>query len=270
MRSLSLLLLLAGLAQSEEADIGPILEKIRKGSPSDCVEALGMLTPGKEERAAKPIAIRLVTEADAQVQATLREALAAYKGNVLVQALKTGFETKGVKDEYRTMILELLVAEKSETAVNLVGKIAFESEMKAMREAGQKALAAYGDAAVKCAATYLHAGDQKIATAAVATLQAIDTVEAGNALAGCMAVGSEKELIRILKITSQTRDDAITAMVAMGDEAVPGLLTGLDNLLYQKWSSYVLCKISGEFHTQKDKAGWMDWWKRHLAEKSGR
>lgn len=258
----------AALAE-DAADLGPMLDKIRKGSPAECVEVLKKLTPGKEERAAKPIAIRLVTETDAQAREELRAALAAYKGAVLVQAVKTGFETKGVTDDFRLMLLELLKDEKSETAVNLVGKVAFESEMKAVREAGQKALVAYGDAAVKCAMSWLHA-EQKIATEAVGVLQAIDTVEAGKALAWCMADGGEKELNRILKITSKTRDDAVTAMIAMGDEAVPGLLAGLDNLLTQKWSSYVLQKISGEFYTQKDKAGWLGWWKRHQAEKAGK
>lgn len=264
-----LVLPLAAFAE-DAADLGPILDKIRKGSASECVEALGRLAPGKEERASKPIAIRLVTETDAKAREELRQALAAYKGTVLVQAVKTGFETKGVTDDYRLMILELLKDEKSETAVNLVGKVAFESEMKAVREAGQKALVAYGDAAVKCAMSWLHAPEQKIATEAVGVLQAIDTVEAGKALAWCMADGGEKELNRILKITSKTRDDAVTAMIAMGDEAVPGLLAGLDNLLTQKWSSYVLQKISGEFYTQKDKAGWLGWWKRHQAEKAGK
>lgn len=258
------------LADDPSIDYAAVLEKIRKGSPSDCMEALGKLAPGKEERAAKPIAIRLVTETDAQTKAALRESLGAYKGSVLVQAVKTGLETKGVTDEYRTMALELLGPEKGEAAILLVGKIAFESEMKAMRAAGQKTMAGFGDEAVKCTSSYVRSADQKIATEAVATLQAIGTVEAGKALTGCMADGGEKELNRIAKITSRTRDDAVTALIAMGDNAVPGLLLGLDGQLYQKWCSYVLQKISGEFHTQKDKAGWLDWWKRHQAEKAGK
>lgn len=272
MRTLLLVLLSPALlfADDPAIDYAAILEKIRKGSPSDCIEAIGKLTPGKEERAAKPIAVRLVTEADAQAKAALREALTAYKGAVLVQAVKTGLETKGVTDEYRTMALELLGPEKGEAAVLLVGKIAFESEMKAMREAGQKTMAGFGDEAVKCTSSYVRSSDQKIATEAVATLQAIGTIEAGKALTGCLAIGSEKELLRIAKITSKTRDDAVTALTAMGDNAVPGLLLGLDGQLYQKWCAYVLTKISGEFHTQKDKAAWLDWWKRHQAEKAGK
>ncbi|MCE9582395.1 MAG: hypothetical protein K8T20_07870, partial [Planctomycetes bacterium] len=184
MRRLTLLLLVsAAFADDPAIDVATIIPKIRSGSPSECVEAVGKLPPGKEERAAKPIAIRLVTEADAQARAVLREALAAYKGAVLVQAVKTGLETKGVTDDYRQMALDLLGKEKNDTAVTLVGKIAFESEMKAMRESGQKTLVAFGDDGVKSAATYIRSADQKIASEAVQVLKAFNSEEAGKALA---------------------------------------------------------------------------------------
>jgi hypothetical protein len=265
-----LLPLLSPLARAEETDIAALLEKIRKGPPAECAEALGTLEPGKEERAAKPIATRLVTETDAQARAALKEALAAYKGQTLVQAVKTGLEMKECSDEFRTIALELLGPVKEESAVNLVVKIAFRSEMKAMREAAQQTLAGYGDLAVSATAAYMRTTDQKIADEAIATLKAINTEKSAVPLVNTLLVGSEKELLRMGGITNMTREHSIEAIIAMGDTSVPALLSGLDNLATQKWCSYCLQKISGEFFTQKDKAGWTGWWKKRLAEKAGR
>jgi hypothetical protein len=272
MKRLFLFLLPALSAYAEEpaVEIGPILEKIRKGSPTECVEAVGKLEPGKEERASKPMAIRLVTEADAQVRAVLREALAAYKGMVLVQAMKTGLETKGVNDEYRQIAIELLAAEKGEVAVGLVAKIAFMSEMKAMRESGQKALVAYEDLAIKPTLAYVKSGDQKIASEAVATLKSIGTEAVGKALIVFIPDGGEKEIMRIVGITNKTRDQVGKALIDMGDKAVPGLLQGLDSPLYQRWSGVILQQMTGETYAITDRAAWGAWWKRRQAENAGR
>jgi hypothetical protein len=267
---LCLLPALAAFAEDPAPEIGPILDKIRKGSPTECVEAVGKLAPGKEERAAKPMAVRLVTEADAQVRAVLQEALAAYKGMVLVQAMKTGLETKGATDEYRQMAIDLLAAEKGEAAIALVVKIAFASEMKAMRESGQKALVAYGDPAIKPSLAYVSAGDQKIASEAVATLKSIGSEAVGKALIVFLPDGGEKEILRIVGITNKTRDQVAKALIDMGDKAVPGLLTGLDSPLYQRWSGWCLQQMTSETYAITDKASWAAWWKRRQAENSGR
>ncbi|MEK7470162.1 MAG: hypothetical protein AAB074_22560 [Planctomycetota bacterium] len=266
----SLLLSIAAFAEEPAADIAPILEKIRKGSPAECVEAIGKLTPGKEERAAKPMAVRLITEADAQARAVIREALGAYKGMVLVQAMKTGLETKGVTDDYRQIAIELLAPEKSEAAVALVVKIAFASEMKAMRESGQKALVAYEDLSIKPTLPYLKAGDQKIASEAVATMKSIGTEAVGKALILFIPDGGEKEILRIVGITNKTRDQVAKALIDMGDKAVPGLLTGLDSPLYVRWSGWCLQQMTGETYATTDRAAWAAWWKRRQAENSGR
>jgi len=273
MRRLLTLALCAAAAFAEDppaSEIPGILDQIRKGSPSDCVEALKKLTPGKEERAAGPIATRLRDESDAQARAALKEALAAYKGGILVRALKAALEGKGVTDDFRTTALELLGPVKDPGAIEIVAKMAFESEFKAMREAARATLIAYGDDGVKQAAVYVRSTNQATAKEAVAALKAINTEKAASPLVGCLVVGSQKELLRIAGVTEVTRDEAVTALKEMGDTAVPALLSGLDSLNHQKWCSYVLQQISGEFHTMKEKGAWVDWWKRRLAEKAGK
>jgi len=264
------LLLAAGLLPAEESDLPGILDRIRKGSPSECVEALGKLEPGKEDRAANPIAIRLRDEADAQTRAALQEALVAFKSAPRVRAIKAALESKSVADDYRTLVCDMLADCKDEPAVTVVAKIAFESDMKAVREHGQKALVAYGDAAIKPTAPYIRGTNQRVADDAVTVLRTVDTEAAAYPLVACLVLGSEKELLRIAGVTNMTREKAVESLIAMGDEAVPALLGGLDSLNHQKWSSYCLQKISGEFFTQKDKAGWTGWWKRRLAEKAGK
>ncbi|MBI2922275.1 MAG: hypothetical protein HYY18_14575 [Planctomycetes bacterium] len=273
MRTLWLMLMCAALGRAEDPpayDITDIVQKIRSGTPAECVEAVAKLPPGKEERAAGPIATRLKAETDGQVRAALRDALVAYKPEAIARALKGPLEGKDTTDEFRTMALEILAACKIPAAVDLVVAIAFKSEMKAMRDAAQKQLVDYGDLAVADTAAYVRAPDQKIANEAVAVLKTIDTEPAAKQLVHFLVIGSEKEILRIVGITNATREEVIKALIEMGDEAAPALLGGLDSNQHQQWCSYVLQKISGEFHTQKDKAGWMGWWKRRLAEKAGR
>jgi hypothetical protein len=263
---LPLVLVAAAFAEDPAADMPALIEKIRKGSPAECVDAVAKV--GKEERAAEPIAIRMRDEPDAQTKAVLKEALTAHKPFVIVKAMKNALAPKAITDEFKREALEILVACKEEGAVNLVTTIAFESEMQAMRAEGQKALATFEDLAVKATDRYVRVPAR--AKEAIAVLQAIGTETAAKALVHYLVTGSSKETMKMVGVDSETRDAVITAVLALGDKSAPALIGGLDSFNHQKWCSYCLQKISGEFHTMKEKAKWLDWWKRRQAVLEGR
>lgn len=263
---LPLVLMSVAIAEDPAVDMPALIEKIRKGSPPECVDAVGKI--GKEERAAEPIAIRMRDEPDAQTKAVLKEALVAFKPFVIVKSMKNALAPKTITDEFKKEALEILVPCKEEGAVNLVATIAFESELQAMRAEGQKALATFEDLAVKAADRWVRVPAR--AAEAIAVLKAIGTETAAKALVHYLVIGSSKETMKMVGVDSATRDVVITAVIALGDKAAPALLGGLDSNIHQQWSSYCLQKISGESHTQKEKAKWLGWWKRRQDELGGK
>lgn len=252
------------------SDPAAVLETIRTGGPSELSVTLSGLNIPKEERLAAPMMERLKSETDPQAKAALKDALGKYPGYIVVRCAENTLKSKGVTDTFRRDCVDILATKKEDKAISMMSDFAFAAEMRDLREYARGPLAAYGNACLKSTSRYIHVSDARTRTETVDFIAAIGTPEAYGVLAGCLIIGTSKELLAAAGIDVPLRDHVCELMIAGGDTACPALVASLSNGNLRKWSCYCLSKISGEGYAESDVKSWTAWWKKRAAENAGK
>lgn len=246
------------------------IETLKTGAASDILALLARYDEGKEERFCPPMLERLKTEADAQTREVLREAIGKYQGFVVVRTVENALKSKGVTEEFRKVIAEILAGRKEEKAITMLSDIAFGAESRDTRQHGRGLLKESGNACLKAVNRYIHHPDSRTRTDAVEFVAGIGTPEAYGLLVQCLILGTSQELMKAASIDVALRDLCTEKLVSAGDKACPALVGGLSNGNLRKWCCFCLQKISGEGYAESDVRSWTAWWRKRQAENAGR
>lgn len=252
------------------AEASTALDTVKSGPPSALVAALATFADGKDERACPVIIERLKTETDAQARAALKDALGKYAGYVIIRTIENTLKQKGLTEEFRRDVADILAPRREEKAVSILADLAFAADMRETRDHARAALAETGNASLKPVNRYIHHPDARTRVDAVEFVARIGTPEAYGVLAQCLILGTSQELMKASSIDVPLRDLATEKLIAGAPASCPALVAALSDGRLRKWASFCLQKISGEGYAESDLKSWTAWWRKRQQELNGK